>query len=498
MRAVQVAESAQHVRVPGPLGRHALHQAPADAFDDSANFGTPAGFWDEQISSRSYGQHSVEPRGREQVTRGFFEGKTEVRNLIRREGTGASDLTVAAMDVAEEAQSIEERRRIRELFIMIDTDGSNTLEREEVEELLRGLGKTLDESAVDKAMSDMDRDGGGDISFNEFLEWWQSKGSKMGAQGMLNNATARRFIHDVPMFQQLVEPKFIAMLATMLKPQSYSRGDVIINRGEIGDAMYFMMTGTAAAQLDLEEDALAVGTLGPGSCFGEQAMIKDEPRNAYVRAVTDVETLVLAKADMMKALESFPTLVELLFKDTMENRITTNAQREANYQPSWTARQPIDPRARQPDDPKPTWHSRAEQHFEATAAQALPPNKATVVMPATQRLPEQRFAPCSSRRRTLTPRRSGDGGAAGPGSDRSLETDADRRQAVFQRQIAQADHKAITGAAEMKFTPPWQQQAQTSPHMAAAQARVVPRVGGPASSWQNQGHPWTNGASYGR
>ena len=78
MRAVQVAESAQHVRVPGPLGRHALHQAPADAFDDSANFGTPAGFWDEQISSRSYGQHSVEPRGREQVTRGFFEVKTEV------------------------------------------------------------------------------------------------------------------------------------------------------------------------------------------------------------------------------------------------------------------------------------------------------------------------------------------------------------------------------------------------------------------------------------
>ena len=503
LRSPRVAESAQHVRVPGPLNRASLaqqQQQPADAFDDAQTFGTPAGFWDEQISSRSYGQHSVEPRGREQVTRGFFEVKTEVRNLLRREGAGASELTVAAMDVAEEAQAIEERRRIRELFLMIDTDGSNTLEREEVEELLRGLGKTLDETAVDEAMSDMDRDGGGDISFNEFLEWWLAKGSKMGAQGMLNNATARRFIYDVPMFQQLVEPKFIAMLATMLKPQSYKRGDVIINRGEIGDAMYFMMTGTAAAQLDLEEDALAVGTLGPGSFFGEQAMIKDEPRNAYVKAVTDVEVLVLAKADMMRALESFPALVELMFKDTMEQRITTNEQRAANYQPSWTARQPIDPRARQPDDPKPTWHSRAEQHFEATAAQALPPNKATVVMPATQRLPEQRFAPCSPRRRTLTPRRSGDGGGAASGmvSDSMDGTDVDRRTAVFQRQIAQADHKAITGAAEMKFTPPWQQQAQMSPHMAAAQARVVPRVGGPASSWHNQAHPWTNGASYGR
>jgi CRP-like cAMP-binding protein len=301
----------------------------------------------------------------------------------------------------------------------------------------------------------------------------------------LDNATARRFIYDVPMFQQLVEPRFIAMLATMLKPQSYKRGQVLINRGEIGTEMFFIMTGTAAAQLDLEVDALAVGTLGPGSFFGEQAMIKDEPRNAYVKAVTDVEVLVLEKADMMKALEAFPALVELLFKETMEQRITTNEQREANYQPSWTARQPIDPRARQPDDPKPSWHSRSEQHFEATAAQALPPNKATVIMPATNRLPEQRFAPCSPRRRAL------DGYSVGG-------TDAGRRAAVFQRQIAESDHKGITGAAEMKFTPPWQQQAQVSPRVAAAQARVVPRVGGPASSWHTGLHPWTNGGPYGR
>ena len=344
IRSVKVAQSSQHVQVPGPIGRQQVVLAEPQ-LDETGNFGTPRGFWDEQISSRSYGQHSVDPRGREEVTRGFFEVKTEVRNLLRREGNGASEVTVAAMDVAEEAQAIEERRRIRELFLMIDTDGSNSLEREEVEELLRGLGKKLDEKAVDEAMAQMDRDGGGDISFNEFLEWWQRIGSKLGSQNMLNNATARRFIYDVPMFQKLVEPKFIAMLANMLKPRSYKKGDMVINRGEIGQEMFFMMTGTAAAQLDLAEDALAVGTLGPGSFFGEQAMIRNEPRNAYVRAVTDVEVLVLEKADMMKALESFPQLVEMLFKDTMEDPMQTNQQREANYQPSWTARQPVDPRA---------------------------------------------------------------------------------------------------------------------------------------------------------
>ena len=358
LRRAHVAESSQHQRVPGPLGReprqHGLASAVPRAFRASRNVPepdapgdesvTPRGFWDQQVSSRVYGKHSTDPVGREQVTRCYFEVKTEVRNLLQREGTAAGEVTVQAADVAAEAQAIEERRRIRELFLMIDTDGSNTLEREEVEELLCGLGKRLDKAAVDAAMADMDRDGGGNVSFSEFLDWWMKMGKDLGTHAMLNNATARRFIYDVPMFARLVEPKFISMLANMLKPKSFPKSSVIINRGEIGDAMYFIVTGTAAALLDLERESLAVGSLGPGSFFGEQAMIKEEPRNAYIRAVTDVEVLVLEKADMMKALQSFPVLIDVLFKETMEDRIATIEQREANYQPSWTARQPIDPR----------------------------------------------------------------------------------------------------------------------------------------------------------
>ena len=78
IRPVQAGRSAQHVQVPGALGRQQL----AEHLDETRDFGTPRGFWDEQISSRSYGQHSLDPVGREAVTRGFFEVKTEVRNLL--------------------------------------------------------------------------------------------------------------------------------------------------------------------------------------------------------------------------------------------------------------------------------------------------------------------------------------------------------------------------------------------------------------------------------
>ena len=71
-----------------------------------------------------------------------------------------------------------------------------------------------------------------------------------------------------------------------------------------------------------------------------------------------------------------------------------------------------------------------------------------------------------------------------PGSDRD-GTNVERRTAVFQRQIAQADLKGITGATEARYVPPWSNQPPMAPHIAAAQARRVPRIGGPASSYAN-------------
>ena len=131
---------------------------------------TPRGFWDEQISSRSYGDAYKDTRGRERVTRDFYEVKTEVRDLVRREGAALRTGEEAA-DVADRAHADEERRRVRELFHVLDSDGSNSLERGEVEELSRHLGKKLNGQALDEAMAEMDKDGSGSVEFDEFLAW---------------------------------------------------------------------------------------------------------------------------------------------------------------------------------------------------------------------------------------------------------------------------------------------------------------------------------------
>ena len=152
------------------------------------------------LSSRSYGTAYADAPGRERVTREFYGVQTEVRGHQKREGA-ALRIGKDASEVAEEARKTEERRRVRELFMVLDTDGSNALDRAEVAELARHLGKKLADNQLDTAMAEMDRDGSGEVDFQEFLAWWEESGQTQSQQAVLNIATARRFIYDVPMFQ---------------------------------------------------------------------------------------------------------------------------------------------------------------------------------------------------------------------------------------------------------------------------------------------------------
>jgi voltage-gated potassium channel len=67
-----------------------------------------------------------------------------------------------------------------------------------------------------------------------------------------------------------------------LKPRVVIPGEDIFRAGEPGDAMYFIQRGEieiAAA------DGTVLATLGPGSFFGESALLAARPRNAAARAV---------------------------------------------------------------------------------------------------------------------------------------------------------------------------------------------------------------------
>jgi putative peptide zinc metalloprotease protein len=79
-------------------------------------------------------------------------------------------------------------------------------------------------------------------------------------------------------------------------------GDTVIEQGEVGDAFYAIHAG----QVDVFEDGAKVRTMGPGSYFGEIALLLDTPRTATVVARTPVRAYRLGR-------EGFDRLVREAF-----------------------------------------------------------------------------------------------------------------------------------------------------------------------------------------
>ncbi len=79
----------------------------------------------------------------------------------------------------------------------------------------------------------------------------------------------------------------------LLRPKVFLPGEHIIRQGEYGDCMYFLTGGEVRVSADGEE----VARLGPGSPFGETALLEDAHRNASVVSESFSAGYQLAKAD---------------------------------------------------------------------------------------------------------------------------------------------------------------------------------------------------------
>ena len=92
-------------------------------------------------------------------------------------------------------------------------------------------------------------------------------------------------LRNVGLFSAL-EDKDLATLANEFNERRFSPGETIALEGAGGLMFFVVESGEAAVDVHGEE----VGTLGPGSSFGEIALIDRRPRTATVTAKTDLVT----------------------------------------------------------------------------------------------------------------------------------------------------------------------------------------------------------------
>ena len=105
----------------------------------------------------------------------------------------------------------------------------------------------------------------------------------------------------IPMFRPL-PPQTLERLAGRLQPVHVPAGGIVVRKGEAGDRFYVVVDG----ELDVAVDGKPAPPLGPGSHFGEIALLRDVPRTATVQARTEVELFALDRDEFIASVTGHP------------------------------------------------------------------------------------------------------------------------------------------------------------------------------------------------
>jgi len=113
------------------------------------------------------------------------------------------------------------------------------------------------------------------------------------------------------LFSECSRPE-LRTIAKAAEPVSVKAGTTVCDEGEVGQTFYFILSGKAA----VIRNGRKVAELGQGEYFGELALLDRLPRSATVKALTDLELLVISQKDFNKLLTASPSLTRKLLVAT--------------------------------------------------------------------------------------------------------------------------------------------------------------------------------------
>ncbi|WP_119460573.1 cyclic nucleotide-binding domain-containing protein [Rhodospirillaceae bacterium SYSU D60014] len=119
-------------------------------------------------------------------------------------------------------------------------------------------------------------------------------------------------LRRIPMFAKIDPPK-LKLLAFASERLTFEADQELFRQGDMADAAYIIIDGTAEVLIDTPRGPLQVATLGINDFVGEIGIICDVPRTATVRATTRLTTLRITKDLFFRMITDFPAMaVEIM------------------------------------------------------------------------------------------------------------------------------------------------------------------------------------------
>ncbi len=128
------------------------------------------------------------------------------------------------------------------------------------------------------------------------------------------------FVAGNPLFYSLSRP-VLTSVVEKLRVQHFRPGETLVREGDPGDSFFLVREGHVRVVRYSEGQELVLSELGPGEGLGEIALMVDQPRSATVKAVDEVETLVLMREDFAALYRRLPELA-LQMNKLMEQRVS--------------------------------------------------------------------------------------------------------------------------------------------------------------------------------
>ena len=103
-------------------------------------------------------------------------------------------------------------------------------------------------------------------------------------------------------------PEALYDAARRLRPIRVGPGTVVCREGQLGDEMYIIEDGRFLVEAVVAGKPMQLAELGPGTVFGEMAVVTGQPRSATVSALTHADIWALSRQDFQALVRLYPQL----------------------------------------------------------------------------------------------------------------------------------------------------------------------------------------------
>ena len=130
-------------------------------------------------------------------------------------------------------------------------------------------------------------------------------------------------LRGIQIFQPLSDEDLLD-LATLLKLETCPWGFPVLQKGDVGDHLYIILSGRVEV---MDGDGVTLAEMGKGEVFGEMSLLSGEAVTSTIMAVEPTELATLSKKNFRHMQVRFPDL-QVFFYKLLVSRITTiNRQR---------------------------------------------------------------------------------------------------------------------------------------------------------------------------